>query len=96
MEPKFSIEEERLQQRIFGSDIPKIYGNGFLIGLTLSDLNITLTLNNQPKQQVILSLISAKALMEGLQQAITDFEKKTNTVIPKMEDLKTALEPKKS
>lgn len=84
------------RQQILAVNIPKIYSNGFLIGLTLSDINITLAVNNQPTHQVIMSLISAKGLMNALNKAIEDFEEKTGTKIPEMEDLKKAFEAKKN
>lgn len=69
-------------------DIPKLYANGFMIGLTLSDLNVTLVINGKPTHQLIMSLISAKTLMNGLKNAVEDFEKKSGTTIPDMNQLK--------
>jgi hypothetical protein len=77
-------------------DIPKLYANGFMIGLTLSDLNVTLVINGKPSHQLIMSLISAKTLMNGLKNAIEDFESKSGTTIPDMNELKDLFNKKEA
>lgn len=81
-------QSEKSSPQLNNVDIPKLYANGFLIGLTLSDLNVTLVINGKPSHQVIMSLISAKTLMNGLKSAIEDFEDKSGMKIPDMNELK--------
>ncbi len=77
-------------------NVQKIYANGFSIGLTLSDLNIITTINGQPTHQLMMSLISAKALMKNLKTAVEDFEKMTSSTVPDIDQVKEALAKSKN
>lgn len=81
-------------QPIIGVNVPKVYANGFFVGFTLADLNITLVLNGQPTQQVIMSLIAAKTLRNILNDTIRSFEEKTKIDIPDMNQIQELLNKK--
>src|SRR5947208_16261073 len=83
-------------QPLIGMNVPKIYANGFIVGVTLSDLNVLLVINGQPSHQLIMSLISAKTLMNVLKSTIDAIEEKTKIHIPDMNEMKELINPQKT
>lgn len=72
--------------------LPRLYFNGFEVGLSLSDLYITLMTNGNQHSQLLMSFSTAKTLLAHLKVAVDQFERKTNQPILAMEDVKQALE----
>lgn len=64
------------------NSVPKIYTNSFSLGLTSSDLFLVLMVNGQPTHQLNMSLVTARSIINALEQALNDFEKKTGINIP--------------
>ena len=57
-------------------NIPLIYANGVVAGLTLTDIQLTANVNGKPVCILVLPFPSAKSLMDALRLAIEDFEKR--------------------
>lgn len=72
-------------------DIPKIYANGFITGLSQSDITLLFQLNGQPTCIANLSYTTAKTLCVKLNEVINDLEKKAGREIMVMEYVKDAL-----
>lgn len=62
-------------------NLPLIYSNGTSVGLTLTDIHITATVNGKPACLLAIPLSAAKSLADSLQQAIADYESKTKTTV---------------
>ena len=56
-------------QRVINVNIPIIYANSFQVGLSVSDIAITLMANGQPFQILNVSYSTAKGLAEISQKA---------------------------
>ena len=69
------------------TSMPFLYANGILVGTTLGDVTMTITINGQATHQLNLSYTTAKTLMVNLQQAIADFEKGTETTVLEMREV---------
>ena len=90
-------EQVKQPQRVILSplNIPHIYVNNFQVGLSLSDLMITMIVNGELLQNVNMSLITAKSLAKTIQTAIEDYEKKTNTQVLLLKEVEGFIRPKK-
>ena len=72
--------------------LPKVYFNGFEVGLSLSDLHITLMTNGLKHSQLFMSFGTAKTLLAHLKRTVDEFERRTDQPIMAMDDVKQALE----
>jgi hypothetical protein len=68
-------------------NLPLIYSNGASVGLTLTDIHITATVNGKPACILAIPLSTAKSLAASLQQAVRDYELKTNTTVFDLKEL---------
>jgi len=57
--------------------VPKLYANGFTLGLTNADTHIVLQLFGRPVAVLSLSYTLAKTLSEKLEKLVTEWEAKT-------------------
>lgn len=64
-----------------GIDIPTFYFNGMALGLTNADVNLVISLNNEPIAQLQMSFTIAKTLQEHLSDAMSKLESATNQKI---------------
>ncbi|MBC8180358.1 hypothetical protein H8E88_04460 [candidate division KSB1 bacterium] len=86
--PDFNkIFEEAMQD----FDVPKIYSNGFISGLSQNDVTILLQLNSKPAAVMNLSYTTAKTLSVTLAKLIKDLEEKTGNIIMVTQDVKKAM-----
>jgi len=71
-----SVPDQRalLNQGLASSDVPKIYTNGFTIGLTNADVNIVLQRAGQPVAMLFMSYTLAKTLREHLDFVVNKLE----------------------
>ena len=72
------------------ADIPSFYFNSMELGITLTDVNMTLFLDGVRKSRLHMSYTTAKTLMVGLQQLIKDFENASDHTIMTMTDTNEA------
>lgn len=73
--------------------IVKIYTNSFSLGMSASDLFLILMNNGQPTAQVNMSLVTAKSILNAMQHALDEFEKKTGLKIPDINEVQKLLKP---
>lgn len=73
-------------------DIPKIYANGFLSGISQGDITIMFQLNGKPVSILNLSYTVAKTLSAKLGGMIEIIESQMGNTIMVMDDLKLATE----
>ena len=72
--------------------LPGIYFNGFEVGISLSDIYVTLGTNGHHHSRLLMSFTTAKTLMAHLKQTVEAFEKRTKHTIMTMGDVNKALE----
>jgi hypothetical protein len=70
--------------------IPKIYANGFSLGLTNADAQLVLMLFGRPITVLSLSYTLTKTLSEKLTSLVNDWEKKTGHVIETTDSIEKA------
>ncbi len=71
---------------------PEIYIDGFVIGMSLSDMSILTMRSGQPQCKLQLSFNTAKSLATQLSAAIDTLEQRTNSKILTMDKIKQAFE----
>ena len=75
---------------------PDIYFNGMDIGVSLSDMNITVMTDGRPLCKLHMSFTTAKTLAVSLGGAVTHFENLTNHSVMTMEEVGRGLEKDKN
>jgi hypothetical protein len=70
--------------------IPKIYSNGFSLGLTNADAQLVLMLFGRPIAVLSFSYTLTKTLSEKLAKLVNDWEKKTGHVIETTDSIEKA------
>jgi hypothetical protein len=78
------------------SSMPKIYINGFSVGMSLSDIYILTEIAGSPSAMLLMSFTTAKTLAQHLMRAVSDFESMTGQSLLTMEDVHQAAEAAKS
>lgn len=71
--------------------LPGIYFNGFEVGVSLSDLYVTLGTNGHYHSRLLMSFTTAKTLMAHLKRTVDGFEQLTKHTIMTMEDTNKAV-----
>jgi hypothetical protein len=61
--------------------VPKIYANGFTLGLTNADVQIVLKLFGRPIAVLSFSYTLAKTISEKLSRIVTEWEEKTGNTL---------------
>ena len=72
--------------------LPGIYFNGFEVGISLSDIYVTLGTNGHHHSRLLMSFTTAKTFMEHLKRTVDTFEQRTKHTIMTMGDISKALE----
>lgn len=75
-------------------NVPQVYANGIVVGLTLTDVFLNASINGRPNCQLIIPLSVAKSTIDNLKHAIDDFEKKSNTNVLDLNTLKDLMNKK--
>lgn len=73
-------------------DVPGAYFNGFQLGLSNSDVAMTLLSHGQPQSVATMSFTTAKTLYLALGQLIAALEKATGREIMTMDEIAKGLE----
>ncbi len=81
-------------QIVINQQPPITYINAANVGLSVSELQITFALNGRPVNTIVMNHIIAKAFHTSLGKALSDFEKKTGTLIGDLASLNEALKVK--
>ena len=71
----------RFENLVLNPSIPKIYANGFSVGLTAADAHIVFLLNNIPVGTLNLSMTAAKSLNNVISEMVSKFESKTGEIL---------------
>ena len=66
-----------------------------VIGLTLTDIQLTANVNGKPVCILVLPFPSAKSLMDALRLAIEDFEKRSNSKVLDLNTLSSLMNASK-
>jgi hypothetical protein len=74
--------------------VPKIYINGFSVGMSLSDIYIYTEIAGSPSAMLLMSFTTAKTLAQHLGQVVADFEEMTGQKLLSMDDIQSALKAK--
>jgi hypothetical protein len=83
MEPEETKKQiPQTQQMIFNTPVQFSYANGVVVGVGHADLQLTFSLNGRATNIVGLSHSVAKGLALSLAKAISDYEVKTDIIIP--------------
>lgn len=64
-----------------------IYTNGQYINMTQSDIQIVFNANGRPSYAIVMSLPVAKNLQRSLLKVLSDYERKTNSIIPDINEI---------
>ena len=67
--------KEQLTRAVPVINLQRVYSNSFGIGVSLSDISVTLMINGRPSHQVFFAIPTVEALIKGLQKAVEDHEK---------------------
>lgn len=94
MEEKLKKENLPQPTQIINIPIQTFYANGMKVGLSLTDVVITFSLNGQPIQIMNLSYSTAKTLAENLNIVLNDLEQRTKTKVLSMKDVNDVLQLK--
>lgn len=68
-------------------NIPLVFANNIVIGRTLTELQITFSMNGRPATLIVIPFPVGKALIESLSKAIQDQETKTGQEILDLQTL---------
>ena len=71
----------------------ELYCNGVQVGLSLSDMSVTIMMDGQGKCKLHMSFTTAKTFALQLNNAVKEFERLTNHSIMTMDDVDKALKP---
>jgi len=63
-------------------NVQLIYANGAGINISQSDIQISFSVNGRPNIATVMSLPVAKHLQTALSAAISNYERKTDSIIP--------------
>ena len=77
-------------------NIEALYFNGFTMGVSAADVVIALQVNGKPSVVLNTSFTTAKTLGEGLINAISELEKRTETTIMTTHSVDAAMNKDKS
>jgi hypothetical protein len=80
------VNQERLVKAA-QSDAPKIYANGFALGMSYSDITVVLEANSQTAGVLNLSFTCAKTLAQKLAGIISQLEEKSGRQIMTTDDI---------
>lgn len=80
MEEKTQSQSQQ-PQRVINVNLPATYTNSINIGLSVSDIALTLMNNGRPFQILNMSYSTAKGLAEMLTGAIKKYETETNSKV---------------
>jgi len=72
--------------------IPELYFNSLVMGLTNADVNMTLMIDNQPQIRLHLSFTTAKTLQKYLGEAIARLESVTKHEIMIVSEVEAGLQ----
>ena len=72
-------------------DCPEIYFHGMEIGMSLSDINVTISTGGRKKVRLYMSFTTAKTFAKNLGQAIDVLEQRTKQEIMTMEEVEQGL-----
>jgi hypothetical protein len=95
-EPKIIVPPQSQQtpgQLVINTNVPMAftYANGVSIGMSPTDVQMNFSMNNRPTHMVVMPLLIAKALSKALVVALEDYEKRTHTTIPDINETKDLL-----
>jgi hypothetical protein len=85
-------QEQSMIEIIQSSELNSIYFNEFGIGVSKNDILILLKRNGKPEAVLNASHITAKALVNSLDQALKNFEDDTNQKILTSDELEKLME----
>ena len=71
--------------------VPKLYANGFTVGLSAMDVHVIMQINAFPVGVVNMSLASAKSLYDALGQLIILYQERTGTIIESSAEIQKKL-----
>ncbi len=63
------------------AQVQVVYTNGINLSLSQSDVQLTLNVNGRPSIAIAMGLSTAKSLVNGLTQALNNYEPKTGTSV---------------
>ncbi|MFM7405249.1 MAG: hypothetical protein ACKO3K_00895 [Cuspidothrix sp.] len=92
MESSTDNQEQSMIEIIKASELNSIYFNEFGIGVSKNDILILLRRNGKPEAVLNASHITAKSLVNSLDEAIRRFEDKTNQKIPTSSEIEKLIE----
>lgn len=72
--------------------MPKVYANGFQIGISNADMHVILTLAGRPIQVMFLSYTLAKTLHEKLGGVVQEFETQVDRKMLTTDDIHEAFQ----
>lgn len=72
-------------------NVQLIYANGATINLSQADIQLSFSVNGRPIIITALALPIAKQLQNALNQALSEYERKTNTKIPEAKEISELL-----
>ena len=81
-----------MNQALDHPNVPKIYGNGFVVGTSLTDLTIVTQHNARPTSVVSLSFETAKSLAQNIASAIELLEEAAGATFLTIDDVQKATE----
>jgi hypothetical protein len=84
--------DEKLDKDSDSQPIPKLYINGFGVGISYSDIYIMAQTAGEPTAFIMLSFTTAKTLAQELGKVVAEFEEKTNQDLLTMADIQKALD----
>jgi len=88
-ENEVRYDNEKREKAIM--NIPLFYSNGVVVAMSLTDLHLTANVNSKPVCVMVIPLPAAKSLVKSLNEAINDFESKTNTEVLDLSELSSLL-----
>ena len=74
-EQKDRPKEQPIRTAVPVINLQRVYANSFGVGVSLSDISVTLMINGRPSHQVFFAIPTVEALVKGLETALEDYKK---------------------
>lgn len=85
--------QEAMKRLLEEHSPPTIYMNGAAIGLSLSDISLTATVDGMPQCQLHMSFTTAKTVATNIMTALNDLERLSEHPVLTMDEVQEAMKP---
>ncbi len=88
------LKQPQIREINMALSTPVNYTNAVLVSVSVTEIQLTTTINGRPTQTIAMPFPTAKSLILAIEHAIKDYEGKTGTKISELNDLGKLLNKK--